>query len=83
MRRVRVLYFAALRESLRLGEETLDLDDTVQSVADLGRLLEQKRSAIAGRLGAVRFAVNEQFVDADHVIADGDVIALVPPVAGG
>ena len=31
----------------------------------------------------IRVAVNEEFVADDRVLADGDVIALIPPVAGG
>jgi molybdopterin converting factor small subunit len=31
----------------------------------------------------VRWAKNEVFVDMDATLAEGDVIALIPPVAGG
>lgn len=32
---------------------------------------------------SLRFAVNEEFCDDAHVLRDGDVIALIPPVSGG
>jgi molybdopterin converting factor small subunit len=38
---------------------------------------------LAGRLGPVRFARNEEFVEADALLAAGDVVAVLPPVAGG
>jgi molybdopterin converting factor small subunit len=31
----------------------------------------------------VRFARNEEFAQNADVLADGDVVALIPPVAGG
>ena len=36
-----------------------------------------------GRLASVRFARNEEFAESRDAIAEGDVIALIPPVAGG
>ena len=38
---------------------------------------------LAGRLGAVRFARNEEFATNDEVCVDGDIVAVIPPVAGG
>ena len=32
---------------------------------------------------SLRFAVNENFVDAGHVLLPGDRLALLPPVSGG
>ena len=32
---------------------------------------------------SVRLAVNEEFATGERVLVDGDVIALIPPVAGG
>jgi len=45
--------------------------------------LEEIVPALEGRLGGVRWARNEELVDLDTTIADGDVIAIIPPVAGG
>jgi molybdopterin converting factor small subunit len=31
----------------------------------------------------MRIAVNEELAAGDHRLSDGDVVALLPPVAGG
>jgi len=33
--------------------------------------------------GVIRIAVNREYVDATHVLADDDEVAVIPPVAGG
>lgn len=81
--RVRVLYFAALRELVGRAEEELEVPDEVREVASLRALIEARVPALAGRLSSVRVARNEAFADEREAIADGDVIALIPPVAGG
>ena len=45
--------------------------------------IEAHRTALGGRLIATRFARNEVFADESDAIASGDVIAIIPPVAGG
>lgn len=80
---VRLLYFAALRDVAGRNEEVRLLPAEVRSISALGPWLEREIPALAGRLGSVRFAINEAFADAGSTIADGDVIALIPPVSGG
>lgn len=80
---VRVLYFAGLREALGLSEETLMLPPSVTTVFDLARHLAARHPAYAARRDHVRIARNEAFAADEERIADGDVIALIPPVAGG
>ncbi|MFO0739952.1 MAG: molybdopterin converting factor subunit 1 [Labilithrix sp.] len=76
-----ILYFAAVRELVGTDEERVDFAGG--TVADLAAFLQQHRPALAGRLGSVRFARNEEFAQSGDAVADGDVIALIPPVAGG
>jgi molybdopterin converting factor subunit 1 len=78
-----VLYFAAVRDLVGKAEENVVLPADVTTIAALGRFLEKHHPSLAGRLGAVRFARNETFATNDEPIAEGDVIALIPPVAGG
>lgn len=77
---ITILYFAAVRELVATDEEKLEFTGTV---AELARYLETVHPALAGRLGSVRFARNETFATNDERIEPGDVIALIPPVAGG
>ena len=75
--RVTVRLFAILRQ--RAGRDTLELDlpdgarvsDALAEVDDL-----------AGGLTLV-MAVNREYAAADHPLAAGDELALIPPVSGG
>ena len=80
--RVRVLYFAVVRERLGCDEETLELADGA-TVEAAWRELEQKHPELGGLRAVVKLAVNEEFAAPDRALADGDVIAIIPPVAGG
>ena len=80
---ITALYFAAVRELVGKDEERLDLPPEVATVEALGVHLAKRHPELAGRLGYVRFARNEEFANAADALADGDVVALIPPVAGG
>ena len=80
---VKVLYFAALRELVGRAEQTLELPASVARVGTLASHLERAVPALSGRMGSVRLARNERFSTPDETLADGDVIALIPPVSGG
>jgi len=81
--RVRVLYFAAVREQVGLEEEALELPASVRTVGDFVAFLPGERPALAGALSSVRIARNEEFASEGDALAEGDVLALIPPVAGG
>ncbi|HJL15842.1 MAG TPA: molybdopterin converting factor subunit 1 [Sandaracinaceae bacterium LLY-WYZ-13_1] len=80
---IEVLYFAAVRDLTGLEREEIPLPADVSSVEELGAHLEARHDALRGRLGQVRFAVNEEFAEPARRVNDGDVVALIPPVAGG
>ncbi len=77
--RVRLRFFAALRE--QLGARC---DRDVRPGTTVGALW---RALVADRpaLGAVpvRFAVNQRYVEASHRLEEGDELAVFPPVSGG
>jgi molybdopterin synthase sulfur carrier subunit len=83
MARIRVLYFAGLREAIGLAEETLDLPAGVATVEELCAHLAARHGAYAERRAFVRVARNEAFAADDERVSDGDVVALIPPVSGG
>lgn len=77
--RVRVVFFASLRERLGAGSlRTLPAGATPASVW-AGIVAEVP----AVERTRVRFAVNERYVAADEPLADGDELAVFPPVSGG
>jgi molybdopterin converting factor subunit 1 len=80
---VTVLYFAAVRELIGRSEEGLELPADVRTVGQFVAFLERARPAVAGRMGSVRVARNEAFARSEDMIAAEDVLALIPPVAGG
>jgi molybdopterin synthase sulfur carrier subunit len=83
MRKVHVLYFAALRELTGCDAEWLELPPETRTVGATLLHLERVRPELAGRLGSVRAALNETFVAPDEPITDADTLALIPPVSGG
>ena len=80
--RVEVLYFAVLRERLKSDGEALELTPGA-TVGQARAALAERHPAIAPLLPQVRSAVNRQLVGDQHPLADGDELALIPPVAGG
>ena len=77
--RVRVDYFAMLRE--RAGREHETLETRAATPQDLYRELAPRRG-LPARTG-LRVAVNDEFRTWDCRLADGDRIVFIPPVAGG
>src|SRR5437660_1711905 len=73
--RVTVRLFAGLRELA--GHSSLELDD-VASVADVWPRLE-----LGNEPPGLLYAVNREYVAREHALADGDEVALIPPVSGG
>ena len=43
----------------------------------------RQRSGAEGLRGTPLTAVNERYARSEHPLADGDTLALLPPVAGG
>ena len=80
--RIRVLYFAVLRERLNRDAEQLDLSPDA-TVGDARQSLAAAHPELASLLGRVQMAVNRAIVGQDHTLCDGDELALIPPVAGG
>jgi molybdopterin synthase sulfur carrier subunit len=80
---ITVLYFAAVRDLVGRSEERLELPPHVTTIEALAAHLVEVHPALAGRLSPVRFARNEEFASVRDPVAQGDVIALIPPVAGG
>jgi molybdopterin synthase sulfur carrier subunit len=85
-RRIRVLYFAALKEALGSGSEEVELPEGVDTVAALRERLRGRGAAWDEALAAgrgVRVAVNQEMAGPESRIAAGDEVAFFPPVTGG
>jgi molybdopterin converting factor subunit 1 len=77
---VRVRLFASYREAA--GTNVLDAPLAAgATVADLVDALAGRVASLQSARGLV--AVNHEYVPLDHRLADGDEVALIPPVSGG
>jgi molybdopterin synthase catalytic subunit len=77
--RIRLRLFAGLREQAGTASQEVDLPDG-SLVCDVWERLEP---ALGTAPPGVLYALNREYVDADHPLADGDELALIPPVSGG
>ena len=80
--RVRVRLFAVQRELAGTREVTLDLPDGADVEAAWSALAERFPVLAPGR-PSMRFARNGEYADPGTALADGDEVAMIPPVSGG
>jgi molybdopterin synthase catalytic subunit len=79
---VHVRLFAMLRERAGWREQRLELP-LGALISDAWRAIAEAAPALAGFGAVVRFARNGAYADSDEALADGDELAVIPPVAGG
>jgi len=82
-----LLYFGILKDLLGCERDKLELPSGSR-VEDVLRLLRARasNSLTAGQSGvwsALAVAVNREYAGASTELADGDELALLPPVSGG
>lgn len=80
--KIEVRYFAAAREAAGSEAEALDVPDAT-TVDALGLLLAERHPNLAALLPSLRYAVGERFAEPRTTLAEGAVVALLPPVSGG
>jgi len=84
--KVKVLFFASLREQLGTGAVEREVPPAVGTVGALRAHLRGLGSSYDVALGekrALRMAVNQEMVPASAALKAGDEIAFFPPVTGG
>jgi MoaE-MoaD fusion protein len=80
--RVKVLFFGVLKDLVGRSEDQLDLDNA----ATLGSVFDHYSSRfprMREMAGSILLARNQEFAGPATQLADGDEIALLPPVSGG
>ena len=80
--RVRVLYFAVVRERTRRTQEDLDLPAGTTAAGLLAEV-GARHDAVRPLLAHLQIACNQELVAPGTVLSDGDEVALIPPVSGG
>lgn len=80
MARVRVLYFASLRDAAGVADESV-----VSAAASLRALYGELRERHGFALPAerLRVAVDGAFATWDGALVEGSEVAFIPPVSGG
>jgi len=79
---VKVKLFAAVRETVGQREIAMTLAPGT-SVEEVLRRLVQQYPTLAEIAPSCRMVVNLQYVGPESLLADGDEVALIPPVSGG
>lgn len=84
--KLKILYFASVKERLGKGAEELDVPPDVATVGGLRAYLGARGGAYAEVLGEkklVKAAVNQDMVPFTAPLRAGDEVAFFPPVTGG
>jgi len=84
--KVKVLFFAGLREQLGTSGEEIELPGGVSTVAALRAHLRARGGnfeKVLAEKALVRAAVNQDMVQPTSAIKAGDEVAFFPPVTGG
>ena len=80
--RVRLLYFAVLRDIAGASTADIELPDGARA-ADVWEQLRGRHRELAAYKQPPMIAINEEYVEPHQVLRDGDELAFIPPVAGG
>jgi molybdopterin synthase sulfur carrier subunit len=84
--KVRLLYFAWVREKTGRGEETLELPASIRTVGELVRWQKQRAPEFGEAFAnedAIRVALDQEHAQADSPLSGAREIAFFPPVTGG
>ena len=80
--KIRLLFFAVLRDIAGRSEDVIELPDATRA-GDVWQRLRDEHAALRDYIQPPMIAVNESYVGAEEPLRDGDELAFIPPVAGG
>lgn len=83
---MKLMYFAWVRQRIGVASETIEPPADAVTVDALVAWLRTRGPGYAEAFKdtrAIRYAVNQDYVEADHPVAVGDEVAFFPPVTGG
>ncbi len=81
---VEVRFFAMLRKLSGAASKEYAVAEPI-TVLELKEMIAEEIPALAEVLGgrSVLVSVNEEFARDDELVADGDIVGLLPPFSGG
>ncbi|HEY0139264.1 MAG TPA: molybdopterin converting factor subunit 1 [Thermoanaerobaculia bacterium] len=80
--KVRLLYFAVLRDIAGVDQTELDLVEGT-TANDVWQTLRTRYPQLTDYKLPPMTAINEDYATPEAVLHDGDELAFIPPVAGG
>jgi molybdopterin converting factor subunit 1 len=78
---LKLLYFGVSRDHANKEQERLNVKQDL-TVYGIRKELKQRYPALAD-IESFAIAVNESYAEDDLKLADGDTVAVIPPVSGG
>ncbi len=79
---IRIRLFALQRQQTGWRDRLFEVPDGA-TIAQAWALLVLEHPVLEPATGVVRFARNSVYAAAEEALADGDELAVIPPVAGG
>jgi len=80
---IRIHYYGAARELAGTTEEDALLDLDAPSARDLRRWVASKHPSLSTVIDRMTIAINDELSPLDDRLHAGDLVSLLPPVAGG
>jgi molybdopterin converting factor subunit 1 len=80
--KVRVMYFASLRDLFGCSEENLTLEPGA-TLEVLAQSLSLRAPRLREQLASIAWGLNFEFASIQATLQEGDEVALLPPVSGG
>ena len=79
---VKVLFFASCRDLVGDSEREVRLDSGA-TVADLISEIVSEHPRFVEMAPSLMTSVNQEYMERDSALEDGDEVAFIPPVSGG
>ncbi|CAN5479625.1 MoaD/ThiS family protein [soil metagenome] len=80
--KIRMLYFSSLKKIAGCGAEEIEVGNGAK-VSDAIEAVYTHHPAMRPQDASLLIARNQQWCDRGEALADGDEIAMMPPVSGG
>jgi sulfur-carrier protein len=83
--RLQIVYFARVREAVGVDSETFDVDagTSITVFLDLMSARSERHAAAFMDRDKLRFALDQNMVQADALLDNAKELAIFPPVTGG
>jgi molybdopterin synthase sulfur carrier subunit len=84
--KLKLRFFASLREALGISQEEITIPDTVKTITDLRTHLIERGNLwteVLAENKVLRCALNQVMVDASTPLKENAEVAFFPPVTGG